>query len=168
MSKALLTNARLKELLSYDASSGTFKWIRTNSRRKVAGSPAGVRHKVDGRIYIGVDGRLYKAHRLAWLYMHGTWPLGGIDHIDGNPANNAISNLRTADQSENMQNLHRPHRDSSTGFLGVTRRRGRFEARISCRGDRRLLGTFDTAEEAHAAYLMAKAEMHPFATITKR
>ena len=160
------TADRLRELLSYDPLTGLFVWLVTNSHRRVAGSPAGGVHKTDGRVYIRVDGGLFKAHRLAWIYVYGSLPPNGIDHIDGNPANNCIANLRAATQSENLQNLRRAHRDSASGLLGVQGKPGRWTARLSVRGARFDRGPFGTAQEAHAAYLALKAIHHPFATTT--
>ncbi|MEY5100664.1 MAG: hypothetical protein RJA36_3383 [Pseudomonadota bacterium] len=160
------TAERLREVLSYDPATGAFTWRVTNSRRRVAGSPAGGAHKADGRVYIGIDGGLFKAHRLAWIYVHGALPPHGIDHIDGNPQNNRIANLRAATQAENMQNLRAAHRDSATGLLGVQGKRGRWIARLLVRGARFERGPFNTPQEAHEAYLALKAIHHPFATTT--
>lgn len=162
-----LTDTRLREVLHYSPESGVFTWRVTNSRRKVAGSVAGCKHKRDGRIYIGIDGRLYKAHRLAWLYVHSEWPPAGVDHRDGVPDHNWIDNLRPASQAENMQNMRGPTRQSTTGLLGAYRSRGKFVAMLRIPGSRRIVGKRrDTAEEAHADYLAMKAIHHPFSTIT--
>lgn len=164
--EARLTQKRLLQLLDFDQETGTFTWKAPTSRRVRAGDVAGCKHKRDGRIYIGIDGRLYKAHRLAWLYVHGVWPPSGIDHKDGDPSHNWMSNLRPADQAANMQNLRKPHSDNRSGFLGVQQRcNGRFSANISCRGARTYLGTFATAEAAHQAYLTAKRAIHEASTI---
>ncbi len=163
----VLTASRLREVLSYDAATGVFTWIKSSSNRAPAGSVAGSKHKVDGRIYVGVDGRLYKAHRLAWLYMHGRWPACGIDHIDGRVDNNRFSNLREANQAENMQNLHGPHRDNKLGFLGVMRSGKRFRSRVKAGNVCVFSKSFDTPEQAHAAYLEMKAIFHPFATTAR-
>lgn len=64
------------------------------------------------------------AHRLAWLLHYGQWPADVIDHIDGNPANNCITNLRCCSPKENKQNAYYPwslNRD--TGLPGVVAKR---------------------------------------------
>jgi hypothetical protein len=143
---------------------GVFRW-RVPRGGKPAGSIAGCKHKVDGRIYIGIDGRLYKAHRLAWLYVHGEWPPAGIDHRDTIVSHNWIDNLRPATQAQNMQNIRRPHRDNKTGFLGVQRRsKDTWCARLKCGPLFINSIQFPTPEEAHAAYLRIKSLFHPFAT----
>lgn len=159
-----LTAERLREVLDYAPKTGVFTW-RMKRGRAAAGSIAGCKHKHDGRIYIGIDGRLYKAHRLAWLYMKGAWPPAGIDHRDGIPDHNWIANLRPATQAQNSQNQRRAHRDSSTGLLGVQGRRGRWHARVKS-GALLVFGkTRESPTEAHADYLEIKAIFHPFSTI---
>ena len=161
-----ITAERLREVLEYNAATGIFRWRLSTSNRKPVGSVAGCKHKVDGRIYISIDGRLYKAHRLAWLYMHGAWPPHGIDHRDGVPDHNWIDNLRPATQAQNSQNIRRPHSDNSTGFLGVTKLGdGTFIASVQAGIIRAFSKKYPTAAEAHAAYLDIKAALHPFATI---
>lgn len=159
-----LTAERLREVLNYAPETGIFTW-RQKRGCMAAGSIAGCKHGRDGRIYISVDGRLYKAHRLAWLYVKGEWPPAGLDHRDGVPDHNWIKNLRPATQPQNMQNLQRAHRDSRTGLLGVQGRGGCWRARLKC-GPLRVIGKRrGTPTEAHADYLEIKAIFHPFATI---
>jgi len=73
-----LTAQRLRDVLTYDADTGQFRWRVTLSRRAVAGKVAGCKNRTLGCIYIGIGGRIYKAHRLAWLHTHGAWPAKGI------------------------------------------------------------------------------------------
>jgi hypothetical protein len=162
-----LTAQRLRELLHYDPETGVFTWsVRTSNRIKVgdvAGSGAS-----RGCLQIAVEGRLYLAHRLAWLYVYGCWPVHAIDHRDGNPSNNRIENLRDVLPSVNSQNMRRSHRDNKTGLLGVAwdNRRGKWIARITASGKRMHLGYFDSAENASVAYLRAKEIHHPGSEIT--
>lgn len=164
-----LTAKRLREVLHYDPDTGVFRWRVTLSQRNPAGRIAGCLHKRLGCLYIGVDGVSHKAHRLAWLYMVGRWPEKGIDHIDGDHANNRFANLREATQAENTQNLHAAHRDSSTGLLGVQRRPcGTYFGALCVKGRRFQTEPFPTPEQAHAAYLDLKAKHHPFAAINSQ
>jgi hypothetical protein len=149
---------RLKFLLEYDPLTGVFRW-RVNRRGHggiKAGDLAGSRHR-KGYTAIGVDGRRYLAHRLAWLYMTGAWPASQIDHRDADRRNNAWGNLRVASQPDNSANSRR-HRDNATGFKGVLRNGKRYAARLMRNGASTYLGTFDTPESAHAAYCKAATE----------
>ena len=154
----MLTRARLTSLLAYDQTTGHFAWrVATNGRVKVgqrAGSP-----NRDGYIQIKIDRRLYGAHRLAWFYVYGAWPVEEIDHRNGRRADNSLSNLREATRAQQMANLKRP-RTNTSGFKGVSfhKKRRRWRAYIAVDGRPRHLGYFDTAEAAHAAYAAAAAE----------
>jgi hypothetical protein len=107
-----------------------------------------------------VDGRLYRAHRLAWLYVHGEWPKGNLDHINRDGCDNRIANLRLATYSENGRNS-RLRSSNTSGFRGVYRRpNGRFTAQIWHSGACQTLGTFDTIEEAHAIRREAARELY--------
>ena len=152
MSKNDLTAARLREL-HYDPETGVFTHRRT-------GKPAG-NALPDGRLRICVDYRSYKAHRLAWLYVHGDWPNGCVDHINRDPSDNRIANLRDTTKAENTQNVTAARKSSRLGLLGVRKVWRRYAARIKADGQERHLGYYDTPEEAHAAYLGAKRELHP-------
>lgn len=164
--KRELTAARLRELLRYDPETGVFtrRQNLSNSKAFKPGDVAGGIDKSTGYIKISVENRAYWAHRLAWLYVHGLWPDGLLDHRDENKANNAIRNLRPADKSLNGQNVTAARSSSKSRLLGACPDgKGRWQATITVNRKQRHLGRFDTAEEAHAAYLAAKAELHPFA-----
>lgn len=120
---------------------------------------------LNGYIQIHVCGRLYYAHRLAWLNVHGAWPENMIDHIDGVKSNNRIANLRDVTSQTNCQNQHRAHSRNKTGLLGVQARGERFFARILVDGHHTHLGTYDTPEEAHKAYVAEKRKHHAGSTI---
>lgn len=153
--KTEATAERVRSLLNYDPATGQFTWNVSNSNRAPVGSIAGgVRG--DGYWRIRVDGHLYAAHRLAWLYVHGSWPNEDIDHIDGDRLNNRISNLREATRSQNLANM-RPSSKSKSGLKGAAwnARKQRWMARIKVEGCEHFLGYFKTPEEAHAAYAEA-------------
>jgi hypothetical protein len=151
-----LTSERLRQVLAYDPATGIFVW-RNKPRgrdRTIAGTQTS-----HGYIQISVDGKLYPAHRLAWLYVHGAWPKGEIDHIDGARANNAATNLRDATHSQNLANQKLSLANTS-GFKGVcfNKERNRWVAYIKVLGRRRHLGRFKTPEAAHEAYRQAAVE----------
>ena len=101
----MITQTRLKELLNYDPISGIFTWKTSRGGRK-PGSIAGTKCIHKGYITIQIDGTLYRAHRLAFLYMIGRLPEDQVDHIDRCKDNNAWSNLRECTQAENQLNKY--------------------------------------------------------------
>lgn len=112
--------ARIRQLLAYSPSDGAFFWLKNRKGNPAprAGDLAGGTRS-DGYRYIGIDGKRYYAHRIAWLMVYGPIPEGmEIDHIDHNPSNNRISNLRLVTKSANRQNRARDRRNKS-GVNGV-------------------------------------------------
>ena len=156
-----LTAQRLRELLDYDQETGRFTWkVRTSNRIQV-GDQAGTRHG-SGYLKIGVDGREYLAHRLAWLYVVGVLPRQQIDHRDGVRTNNMISNLRDVSNAVNGQNRRMPRLNSKSGVLGVSwdKARGKWVAIIQKNGRQINLGRFDSVDAAQCVYLDAKRRLH--------
>ena len=153
----------LKKLFSYDPNTGIFT-RRVSAGATKAGDIAGSKDS-RGYLKIKIDYRNYQAHRLAWLYTTGVWPEDQIDHINGAPDDNRIENLREATNSANQQNRRKARGDNKLGVLGVRRSGKRFQAEIRIDGKASHLGTYPTAQAAHAAYLTAKREMHPGGTI---
>ena len=163
MATANLTAQRLRELLHYNPETGAFRWH--NPHGKAQRKPFAGSRDSSGYTKIGIAGQDYRAHRLAWLYVHGDWPRGQLDHIDGNPSNNALNNLRDVSQYVNQQNQRGAHADSKHGLMGVTKRPTGWMARINTGGVHRYLGIFPSQESAHAAYLAAKRAVHAGCTI---
>ncbi len=162
-----LTQSRLKEILDYDAETGIFKWSKSCGH-SFAGKEAGCPSR--GYLTIRIDGQLYFAHRLAWLYAYGEMPSNFIDHRDHKKSNNRIDNLRDVTKQGNGQNQIKALITSRTGFLGVykdntARLKKKFKAQINVDGKTLTLGRFATPEEAHAAYITAKRIHHPTCTI---
>jgi hypothetical protein len=154
-----LTQEKLKSLIRYEPKTGNFYWSVNRPNGSKAGDMAG---SVDscGYIVIGIMGNVYLAHRLAWLYMTGEWPLSFIDHVNTNRNDNKWENLRLADKVLNGQNIRKPRKHNKTGFLGVHIQKGKFKAQIKVDKKPMHLGYFDTAELAHQAYLDAKRKYH--------
>jgi HNH endonuclease len=117
---------------------------------------AGAVHK-DGYIRIKVDGHLYMAHRLAWLYVNGSFPPHRIDHKNGIRDDNRIRNLREATHAEDSWN-RKPRR--AGGLKGCHFCHGKWQARIQYHGKRIHLGSFNTEKEAHVAYWKAARKLH--------
>lgn len=151
---------RLREMYAYDPTSGvfTFKTARARGRKKI-GDPVGIVHK-SGYIILWTDGYPVYAHRAAWAMHYGEWPSQVIDHIDGVPGNNCISNLRDVPEDMNRQNKRHAPTYSKSGILGAHPRRNGFVARIRHQGKSMYLGVFQTSEEAHNAYVQKKRELH--------
>ena len=162
-SEKSLTAERLRELLAYDLETGVFTWRVRKAQHIKAGSVAG--YTTRGYVAIMIDGYSFRAHRLAWLYVNGVFPTAEIDHVNGMKADNRIVNLRSVGRSENLQNQARARSDNRSGYLGVKSHQGNFQARITIDGKSRHIGTFATPEEAHAAYVNAKRQLHPFGTL---
>jgi hypothetical protein len=133
------------------------------SHYKVAGSYS----SSDGRGRINYGGKKYALHRFIWFYVYGELPDSDIDHINGNPGDNRIANLRLANTRQNMENIRKATRRSKTGLLGVCKRAAdrKYAAIIQIKGKQTHLGMFDTAEDAHQAYLNAKRIHHEYCTI---
>lgn len=160
----MLTADRLREVLDYSPETGVFKWRDRPKRTRRGGNSAPVGSEAGstgGQLYrlIAVDGRRYWAHRLVWVHVYGEWPCKEIDHINGNGHDNRLNNLRQATRTENRRNSRLP-RNNTTGLKGVHQKRKSFVAGIGNNGKYRYLGTFDTPEEAHAAYCKAARELH--------
>lgn len=147
--------------LEYDPETGLFRWKAGRQRAGVVTGTVGKR----GYVVIDFHRLKFYAHRLAWLFAKGVWPEQLIDHINGLKTDNRLANLREASGATNMQNIRSAYRSSQSKLLGVSRRYGRWHAKIRVDGADRLIGKFDTPEDAHAAYVSAKRALHPGCTI---
>lgn len=153
---------QLRRIVSYNAETGDFPWLQNRGGRR-AGAKAGTVRKGMRKpdILICVRKKQYLAHRLAWLYVHGEFPKGDIDHINGDPSDNRISNLRDVSHRTNMENRKGAQANNKTRKLGVSPDgRGKLRATIQVDGKHKHLGTFVDADKAHEAYLKAKRELH--------
>lgn len=121
--EALLPYALLKELLRYEYETGLFYWLVANSNKIKVGHIAGSVDKKSGYVRIQINGYRHLAQRLAWMYVHGNYPEGAqpfVDHINGNPSDNRITNLRVNSQIENMKNK-KMYFNNPSGVVGVCR-----------------------------------------------
>jgi hypothetical protein len=167
MSKAnsTLTAKRCREVFYYDGHRGVLILRIRTSVSTPAGTVVGNGHD-RGYLRTRLDGVTYRVHRLVWLWVYGEWPTGEIDHINGIRNDNRITNLRSVTRNVNNQNLKKAQRNNrSSGLLGAYKKKNRWQAQIMINGVGTTLGTFDTPEEAHAAYLQAKRLHHPGCTI---
>ena len=157
-----LTAEELRKILFYNPATGFFVWRQRppqkGFRNSYVGSRAG---QSQGRYRaISINGRFYKEHRLAWLYVNGEWSTLDVDHINGDSFDNRISNLRPATKSQNIAN-RRLNKSSKTGLKGVSffKRDKVYIAQIMKDGKSIYLGRHKTAEEAHLAYCEAATRL---------
>jgi hypothetical protein len=164
--KRELTAEQLRTALDYEPDIGTFRWRETYTNSVKVGDVAGSLHS-KGYVHIWIRNAPHYAHRLAWLYVYGEWPTGMLDHINGDKADNRISNLRLATPTLNQQNMRKASKLSGTGLLGaqVCRFTGLYRARIRVDGRSVEIGRFRTAIEAHEAYVATKRRLHEGCTI---
>ena len=164
MSKHDLTADYVRNILEYRPKTGELVWRERIARCVHVGDIAGCRDD-KGYITVGIHKRIYKAHRLVWLIAYGEWPTGLIDHIDGNKSNNRLDNLRLVNETGNAENVRKPNKRNQSGFMGVVFVNNRWRTSITAKNKTRYIGTFDTPEEAHQAYLKAKRQLHSACTI---
>lgn len=152
----MLTAERIREVLSYDPETGVFTWRISPSTRVKVGDVAG-HIDIKGYRRISIGRKVYKAHRLAFLWMTGEWPkTKEVDHADDNHDNNRWHNLREATNSQNQANT-RLRTSNKSGFKGVSfsQPAKKWLAVIYHQGSRYQLGFFDNPEDASAAYQSA-------------
>ena len=154
MTTQILSQSRLQELLCYDEHTGLFTW-RIHAGNRLANSAAGSLCK-RGYLDVSVDGKSYRAHRLAWLYVHGNFPVGVIDHINGNRSDNRITNLRDVTNTRNLLSFRKTNHNNSSGFIGVNKNHNGWRAEIKVNYKNINLGTYPTKEEASIAYSAVK------------
>lgn len=169
MAPTILTVARLREVLHYDPETGIFtRKVRTAQRHQVGDRADFIVTSGGQKGYyrVTVDSVRYMAHRLAWFYVHGAWPVEDIDHWDGDRGNNRIGNLRDVTNQINRENMRKARKDNKSGFLGVTTHApGVYRASVHKDGKRIHIGLYDNPEEAHEAYLVAKRKHHEGCTV---
>lgn len=154
----MITQEALKERLNYCPDTGIFTWIKCQGAKP--GAVAGC--KSSGYIVINLSRKEgHRAHRLAWLYVHGEWPPAHIDHIDMDGTNNRISNLREADYQKNSRNKGITKRNKS-GFKGVCwcATKGKWRATITSNKQTVGLGYYDDINLAARAYEVASKKYH--------
>jgi hypothetical protein len=158
--KSLPDRSLLEKLFDYNAETGQLRWKTTKAARVKPGDLAG-RKTNRGYIHVRVNYKTYPAHRIAWLLITGEDPYGSlIDHIDGNPSNNAFCNLRKATPAQNTHNSKTKKNLSGLKGAAWCKNTGKWRSRITCNGRVFELGRFDDPLEAHAAYCKAAAELH--------
>lgn len=160
--KALPSQKVLNNTFNYFPEIGVLVWKSREDKDsqwngRMAGKMAGHIDK-NGYVYTKIDGSKYAVHRLIWALFHGPIPKGKvIDHIDGNPSNNKINNLRLATTSQNQMNRVS---DIGRNFKGVYKSGDGFKAEITNNEGRVYIGSFDCEIKAAKAYDKKARELH--------
>ena len=146
-----LSATRLRKLLKYVPATGVFRW-RVHKGCNV-GTVAGSIHPPKGYREISIDRKIYRANRLAWLYMTGKWPKLEIGYINHNTSDTRWANLRAMTPSQRGATSRTRNK---LGVRGVwITKSGKYVARIKVAGKKKYLGLFDTIEKASLAYTRA-------------
>ncbi len=150
----MITQNRLKELLSYNPETGVFVWTKPR-RGVVVGAECG-RLSVFGYRELCVDKKLMRAHRLAFLYMTGKLPDCDVDHINRVRNDNRWANLRLCNAAQNAANVDlKPSNTSGTKGVSWDGSRGKWLAQIRINGKKKNLGRFALVEDATDCYKKA-------------
>lgn len=149
--------AKLRHCLSYDPETGVLIWSNPQARcRKpgdVVGSPAR-----GGHLKFGIDGKTLLVHRVCWFLHRGQWPIGKLDHRDGNGGHNCILNLREATDGQNSQNRAAQQGKDLKGFSLTPCKSKPFKAAIFVDNSLKHLGYFTSKVDAARAYDKAAVE----------
>ena len=153
----MITQKELKKRLLYKG--GNLIWAKRTANCVQVGDIAGCLG-AKGYWFVGINGKQYPAHRLVFLYHHNYLPKF-IDHIDGNPLNNSIKNLRECTNQENQYNSKTPKHNTS-GVKGVSwiKRKGMYCVRFKVNGKAVFFGYFNDLSEAAAVARDKRTELH--------
>lgn len=162
----MLTQDIFKTLYHYDPETGIFTQIGARGG-KSPGSVAGAKDK-HGYLRISVQSKLYQAHRLAFLYMNGGFPVGNVDHKDGNPSNNVWSNLRECTQQQNIQNMRGHGKYYKNVYFTSGGRNKPYNVKIEYNGAVRSFGYYRTPEEADEVASIIRDLIHKEFSISQR
>lgn len=161
----MITQERLKFL--FDLVDG--RLIRKFKRGKAPKGTSSFSKDRDGYLVVGIDNKLYRTHRLIWLYVYGEHPIGDIDHINRDKTDNRPENLRCVTKSQNKQNMT-VTKKSKSGIKGVYchSQTKKWVAEIQCNYVKHSLGCYLTKEEAEAAYKAAAKIFHTMNAVVQQ
>ncbi len=144
----MLTAEQLKALIHYDPTTGLITRLKGAKKNGPCGH---LTH--NGYLAMSINGSYYRAHRLAWLYVYGEWPIDQLDHINAVRTDNRIANLRQCTHMENAQNT-RLYSNNKSGFKGVylDKENNKWEASIRVNKKLKHLGRFQDIADAAKAY----------------
>jgi len=156
----MITQQRLHELFEYRDDGNLIRKVRTAQCTKVGDVAGGMYSR--GYFMVSIYSKKYLVHRMIFLYHHGYLTSGmELDHIDGNPRNNRIENLREVTKSQNIQNS-KIRSDNKSGVKGVSwdKSHSKWKAEMRMKGKMKHLGRYTTLEEAEAVAIAARNEYH--------
>lgn len=147
-----ITQELLKEIFHYDEESGNLIYKVSLYKKNMVGKVAGRLGSL-GYVAINLNGKLYRAHRLIWMYVYGYFPPNHIDHINLIKHDNRLINLREATACENATNKEK-QKNNKSGYKGVhwNKSTKKWVSQCKTNGIRHCLGSFDSAELAYNAY----------------
>lgn len=149
----MITQEFLHSILNYDPNTGIFTWIKNG---KVAGTI-----KNNKSIHIGIKSKTYLAHRLAWIYVYGNIKSEMIDHINGNPSDNKLCNLRECNRSQNRCNS-KLNKNNTSGIKGVVwnKQYKKWKVSVTINRKQKTIGHFNDLELAELASIEARNKYH--------
>lgn len=152
---------RLKEVFDADFDKGVLYWKVKLAYRVKVGSVAGTKRPT-GHLIVQIFGKDIYVHRILWAMYHNEWPTGFLDHINRNPSDNRIANLRIATKQQNAANIDKPSKNNKLGVKGVSihAKTKKYRATISDNGKMIHLGLFTDIENARMAYVAASNRIH--------
>jgi len=167
-----ITPEYIRKILAYDPETGNLVWLRRELRagferidkgwnKRFAGCPVAFRRHRHGHGQIEIHCKNFMLHRVAWVHYYGEWPRGHLDHINGDPSDNRIRNLREATQSQNMMNAA-IRSDNRSGVKGVSwsKKEMRWYAYINKNKKMISLGRYESLEDAIVARLNGEKIYH--------
>jgi hypothetical protein len=160
MTAQILTEDELRLILDYDPETGVFTNRVTRNPRAKQGAPAGATTS-EGYTAFQINGKKMYAHRAAWLYMTGKWPVKFIDHINRNRNDNRFVNLREATACLNSQNTDK-HTRNTSGHKGVTWNKKRNCWQVQMRANNKVyyVGSYTLLSDAVQARSIAEIFTH--------
>jgi hypothetical protein len=155
----MITQNKLKKIIHYDPETGVFTWLRSK-KKAIAGRQAGYLARLSSRSecryrIICIAGTNYLAHRLAFLYMSGSFPQHHVDHLNHDGSDNKWANLRDVSSTENNRNI-RKHHDNKSGICGVWFDKNRWIVKIGINSKQICVGRFDNLFDAVCARKIAE------------
>ncbi|AHI60705.1 HNH endonuclease [Escherichia phage vB_EcoS_AKS96] len=151
----------LRGILSYNPETGKLTWTSKVSSKTIIGSEAGTLHKASGRYQVQIQGKIYKSSRIAFYLYYGFEPVGAVDHINRDPSDDRISNLRDASLNQNGMNKSMMSNNTS-GYKGVSysKRRNEYIAYVKINGKMMFGGWFKKKEEAAKVAASMRESIH--------
>ena len=149
---------------SWKIQEGVLVWARKANGGKNTGDPVGfsVRKSGHKNVYLTLNGKLqgFVYARVVWMLHYGEWPEQEIDHIDCNPQNDAVENLRQASREENSQNTRFGRNGKSCKGTYQDKRSGKWNCQVQAFGKVHGRYGFETEQQAYEARMVLAKDLH--------